>query len=343
VKLLKEGVSIRVMAVTGTITMALFAGMGCSSDKVLVDRAFIPAPSDQISDAGLPALAPLDTNITPISNPPPLPEFKAEAITYTIKKGDSLWKIARIYGVSMQELAAFNNMDLKKTLQVGTMVKIPPGGALIPNDKLPPLPKKAVVNSAAPNGNKSEALVSDGTYAVKSGDSLWKIAKKFKTTPDKIAAASKIDPKTPLQVGTKLVIPGASTAGVETESLANMPSEGKQGSIKSDVLPVADSKAPVDDFSDMDNLDTILTEEDVKSVPETATPGNTAAPLPAPSSSQIFDEMNGFPHTVEEGETWASIAKFYGSKLDDLKKANPSTSALGEPKPGSSVIIPSQF
>lgn len=49
-------------------------------------------------------------------------------ILYTVKKGDSLWKIAAEHmgsGNKYPELAAYNNLDPKKILPVGITLKIP--------------------------------------------------------------------------------------------------------------------------------------------------------------------------------------------------------------------------
>jgi LysM repeat protein len=336
VKALSKSVSGRAIVVAGTVSMAVLAG--CSSNKVLTDRPFIPAPSDQMSSGGLVALPPIDSNIAPISDVPPFVEPKIEALSYTVKKGDSLWKIARIHGVSMQELAAFNNMDLKKILKVGDIVRIPPGGALIPQDKLPPIKKVAVAGGKG--GAKSagtEEIPADGVYTVKNGDSLWKIAKKFNTSVDKVAAANGMDAKTPLQVGQKLRISGSGPAVGETVSKP----------IVSDT-PVEDKAAPPMELDiEVDTIDTgigglddVVTEEDRKSIQDNP---SAMTPSPAPSTAPLMDDIKGSMHDVSEGETWSEIAKFYGIKTEELKRANPSASAVGEPKPGTQVVIPVVF
>ncbi|HPN83851.1 MAG TPA: LysM peptidoglycan-binding domain-containing protein [Victivallales bacterium] len=346
-KSLTESVFSRATAIVGTGAIALLIGSGCSSDKVLTDRPFIPAASDQIPSE-LAALPPLDSNVAPAPDVPAFPEYKAEPLTYTVKKGDSLWKIARMYGVSMQELAAFNDMDLKKVLKVGSALKIPPGGALIPEDKLPPLPKKSS-SAKATAASSAEPVPADGTYSVKSGDSLWKIARKFNTSIDKLAAANAMDSKTPLQVGQKIKIPGASgdysvaSEGVSSQSPAGETSN--EFSAPTEAAPVSSTGA--------EDIGEVFTEGDVTSVNAPNAPEKTVSPEPSAeisgtsglpaTSTPPFDEMKGFQHDVEAGETWASIAAFYGYKPEEIKKANPAASAAGEPKPGTKVVIPSEF
>ncbi|HRU02301.1 MAG TPA: LysM peptidoglycan-binding domain-containing protein, partial [Victivallales bacterium] len=262
-KTIPELISGKSIVVAGTVSILFFAG--CSTEKVLTERPYIPAPSDQIPSS---TVAPLPTipelNIPPTPELPPFQEPKVENITYKVQKGDSLWKIARMYGVSMQELASFNNMDLKSILKVGTTLRIPPGGALLPPEKLN---SKIATKEAKQDTKKvsQEALPADGVYVVKSGDSLWKIAKKFNTTVDKIVSANNIDPKSPLQVGQKIRVSGSAHAPVTEIS-----KETKTENVFSEPPPKLD--IPVDENQKMPGLDEIINEEDMKTLEKETTP-----------------------------------------------------------------------
>jgi len=49
-------------------------------------------------------------------------------ITYQVRAGDSLWTIGKRFGVSPQEIARANNINLNKTLQIGDKLVIPSQG-----------------------------------------------------------------------------------------------------------------------------------------------------------------------------------------------------------------------
>ena len=101
-------------------------------------------------------------------------EKSTEFIEYTIKKGDSLYSIARTYGISVNDIMKFNNLTTN-LLSIGQMIKIP---------------------------------ISQSTqieYIVKSGDSLYSIARTYNTTVDNIKQKNNLKSNT-LQIGQKLVI-----------------------------------------------------------------------------------------------------------------------------------------
>jgi membrane-bound lytic murein transglycosylase D len=45
-------------------------------------------------------------------------------ITYVVKRGDSLWKIARAFGVLMEKLVRWNNLPSPSKLRVGERLKV---------------------------------------------------------------------------------------------------------------------------------------------------------------------------------------------------------------------------
>ena len=98
------------------------------------------------------------------------------ANTYTVKSGDSLWKIANEYGVTVDELKKVNNLT-SNFLNIGQILKIP-----------------------------TKEVESDNIYIVKSGDSLWKIANEYDVTVDELKNANNLTSNV-LSIGQKLVIP----------------------------------------------------------------------------------------------------------------------------------------
>jgi len=116
-------------------------------------------------------------------------EPEQDFITYTVKSGDSLWKISQQYGVSVNDIINANNLT-STALQIGDTLLIP-----VTSTEEPP--------TTPPTSNYIE-------YTVKSGDSLWLIANRYNTTVDAIKNASGITSNT-LQIGQILRIPTSSS------------------------------------------------------------------------------------------------------------------------------------
>ena len=96
--------------------------------------------------------------------------------TYIVKKGDSLYSIARTYNTSVDKLKEINNLT-SNALAIGQVLKLP-------------------------SSNASENVV----YTVKKGDSLYSIAREYGTTVDAIKKLNNITSNT-LSIGQKLLLP----------------------------------------------------------------------------------------------------------------------------------------
>ena len=100
---------------------------------------------------------------------------------YTVKQGDTLYSIARLYGITTDKLKSANNLP-SNTLSIGQVL-------IIPNS----------------NQNTTNEII----YTVQKGDSLWLIANKYDTTVDIIKTKNNLTSNL-LSIGQKLIIPSTS-------------------------------------------------------------------------------------------------------------------------------------
>lgn len=247
---------------------ALLIG-GCKSLPPAMQKKSPPPPPRPVAEAPLTPLPPL---------PPPAPPAPAAERTYTIKKGDTLSRIAKDEGVSLSELLWSNHLTAKSIIHPGQKLTIAgsgasaeataPTGAVYTVERGDSLGKIAKVHGtsvnalievnhlksdvirvgaklripsteqtarakhraaakpkpkAASNGATAPLVTASGEYAVQAGDSPGLIAKKFGIkTEDLIQANNITDPKK-LRIGQKLVIPGKAAAPVAPTELPPPP------------------------------------------------------------------------------------------------------------------------
>jgi membrane-bound lytic murein transglycosylase D len=259
-----------------------------------------------------------------ISTTPAIPEMKTEPVKYTVKSGDSFWKIARMYGVSKEELAAYNKMSLQKPLKIGVNLMIPPGGALVSPAKLTATSSSASKKAATGKATAAHSATAGGTYTVVSNDSLSKIAAKHKIKTAALVAANNLDPKKPLQIGQKLVIPGAASSAAATAA------KGTSAKAAADISEATAPAAEQVQATGMSDEEKLLNELEGKSPASSTVGANSGV-----SSAATYAE-----HEVSDGDTVEDVAAMYGLKAEDLRKANPGLPADGKLKAPMVLKIP---
>ncbi|SHI56292.1 membrane-bound lytic murein transglycosylase D [Malonomonas rubra DSM 5091] len=108
--------------------------------------------------------------------------------TYTVRSGDSLWKIAKRFGVSEKELRVWNRLGWSNMLKPGQKLAVskPRGRTKVASRKVGPA-KKVV-------------------YSVRPGDSLWKIGRQFDVELDMIRLWNDLSHGQVLRPGQKLTL-----------------------------------------------------------------------------------------------------------------------------------------
>ena len=117
-------------------------------------------------------------------------EDELEEQIYVVKKGDTLFKIAKMFGVTVRELQEMNGLKDVKKLKIGDSL-------IIRGDKA--VPEETILGNK--RGNLEERI-----YIVKRGDTLYSLAKKFKTTVDKIQDDNRLHDARKLEIGDNLII-----------------------------------------------------------------------------------------------------------------------------------------
>jgi LysM repeat protein len=149
------------------------------SAQIIVGAVTQPTPTNTPTPTG--------TFVVPTSTPVigPTP---GQTIIYVVRSGDTLYSIARRFGVSLQALMQINGITDPSYIQVGQQLLIPQGLVFTPT---PPVP------AATPF-----------VYIVQPGDTLYSIARRYGTTVYTLAVVNHIANPALIFAGQALVIPG---------------------------------------------------------------------------------------------------------------------------------------
>ncbi|WP_297334500.1 LysM peptidoglycan-binding domain-containing protein [Flavobacterium sp.] len=152
-----------------------------------------------VKESAAPALKATVASAVTQPEPVVLPDNGVFEVTHSVKDGETLTGLARKYNTTVTAITNANKQKLRHGLQKGQELTIPAG----------PTP---------------ETLDGVIMHSVKSGETLFSLAKQYNTTVEAITEYNKRKLKNGLQAGQKLsIMPGtAAPAALETESIADV-------------------------------------------------------------------------------------------------------------------------
>ncbi len=258
----------------------------------------------------------METKKVAAKKPEPLPEVvEPQRLTYAVKKGDTLWDIARAYGISTNELAAENLINLSDLLKVGAVLRIPPGGAFIPVSQRPVIKKQEKRKSVSAALVSKQAVPSSGKHIVKKGDTLWDIAQTYGVKVDALKKLNRLTDDV-LHPGQLLI-------------LRDLPSA--RPVVVKPVHSRTQQKSHVNTTPKSTN-----TEVDVAIHLSDAGKGS---PMAAGTDDADM-KLKNLPHFISDGDTLKSIAEMYGSKVEWILNENSTIKTDNDLKNGLEIQVP---
>jgi N-acetylmuramoyl-L-alanine amidase len=187
--------------VRGDTVSAIAGRFGLNTGEVLrlnnlqVNTIIYPGQKIKLSGSGKAPAA-------PAAAPAPAAPASAAGATYTVKPGDTLGAIAARHNVSLSDVFAWNNLNMRSIIYPGQKVKVGAGSAA-------PAPASAPAAPAPALANTSAGSPAAGSYTVKAGDTLSAIASRHGVKLSELLSANRLSLTTVIYPGNKLAIPGA--------------------------------------------------------------------------------------------------------------------------------------
>jgi len=130
--------------------------------------------------------------------------------TYVVRRGDTLWDIARGLGISVESLRAANSLSANAVIKPGQNLRLSGRGGSAPA-------AAAAARAAAPSGR--ETAPDAASYVVRSGDTLSEIASRHRTS---VAALKELNGlgSSRIRPGDVLLIPGRGKNSGDTRTAA---------------------------------------------------------------------------------------------------------------------------
>ncbi len=123
---------------------------------------------------------------------------KGTAQSYTVRPGDSLWKIAKRYEVTEQQLRSWNQLGTRSVLRVGQKLTVQGGS------------KAAAATAASKSKGTSQpagkADLKKVVYQVRAGDTLWGIGRQFAVNTAQIRDWNRLPANPVLRPGQRLTL-----------------------------------------------------------------------------------------------------------------------------------------
>ncbi|MHB8172887.1 MAG: LysM peptidoglycan-binding domain-containing protein [Nitrospirota bacterium] len=146
-------------------------------------------------------------------------------VTYRVRKGDTLSSIARKHGTTIAKLARLNRLGRHRIIKAGQKLKLQPVYRLSASrtrtakiskghsrhSRIARLKKHSLHKNIASRGKHSRhgRAAHSRRYQVKSGDTLWSIARKFGVSQGKISRVNSMRGHHSIRKGQMLIIPAA--------------------------------------------------------------------------------------------------------------------------------------
>ena len=293
----------------------------------------VVSPTPEPISQPKPQLPPVTASIPVVSSPPvlvppppsrPRPEPasrpKPKPESYTVRAGDSLTSVAATHGLTVGQLASYNNLANDAHILIGQRLWLVAGKV-----------KRQPVSAQTPSRQStSTANTNSATHKVSAGESLTAIARKYNISLHALAKENGLSVTDGVLIGQTLKLPSdAKTANTTMANTSSSPSVNKPESY---TVRAGDSLTSVAathgltvgqlaSYNNLANDAHILIGQRLWLVAGKVKRQPVSAQTPSRQSTSTAN-TNSATHKVSAGESLTAIARKYNISLHALAKEN---------------------
>lgn len=252
---------------------------------------------------------------------------KQDTVSYSVKSGDTLSKIASRYNLSNEELAKLNKISATSMVIVGQKLNVPD------------------IDVA------DEAPEQPSSYVVQSGDTLTRVAAKFDMTPQQLAEINGLKANASLMRGASLSLvaetsaqaSGKSGSSKSASSKTTSPRE-KDKAVEADVEEISVIKGSGSDDSESysvkrgESLNSIAAKYNLTAA-ELAKLNQISAKTKVQAGQSLNVPKLTVNYTIKRGDTLIRLASKHGMSVNELAKLN-QISPSSNVKVGDVLVVP---
>lgn len=268
-----------------------------------------------------------DGQAKPAAKPTP-----AKPESYTVRTGDSLTSVATANGLTVSQLASYNNLATNTHIRVGQRLWLVAGKVK---------PQNQNKNTQAPKTNPSPAT--QATHKVQAGENLTHIARSYGVTLQALAAENNLSVTDGVLIGQVLKLPA--NAKVDVGTASNTANTGKANSktktTQSDQKNKASATPGYDHKVRAGESLTTLSRQAGISVSELAGLNGLSANAQLRVGQTIKMPKTTTSYTVKPGDGLISLARKFGISPEELARMN-NLSPNANLQIGQKLIVPNR-
>lgn len=228
--------------------------------------------------------------------------------SYVVQSGDTLIGTANRFGLSVTQIASYNNLSSRADLLRGQKLWLIPGKVKVPT-----------ATPAAPSTKPSKSTTATKNYKVKAGDGLIALARQFNVSTDTLASLNGMGTTSSLYVGQTLKVP----ASVDFNSATSSSSQSSSSSVATTNYKVKSGDTLIGIANSVGVSPTELAA--VNSKFDAKARLQRGQTIKVPVSKELVDRQlndKAVSYKVKSGDTLTGVAQRYNIDLSDLATAN---------------------